>query len=121
MMKRFHLARYTRLRRQPFISLFANFPRLRLAAFEPRVGAWVSRAAEPDFVPSPRVGIIGLNRIAHDHSPEAVNGHPLPDCRRGLRTPIVQALQHFFLLPVPENGKASREAGLRFRVNRFDT
>ncbi len=68
----------------PFITLLLDLPRFGLAMLQSHVPAWISRAAETDFVPSPRVGVIGLQAILHHQSPVAMDRHFLPDFRRSV-------------------------------------
>ena len=82
-------------RRRPFVALLLDFPRLRFAAFEAHVGARVSRTAEADLVPGPRMRVVGFGRQSDTNSePIAVRPASASRSRARPTVAVVQAQQH---------------------------
>ena len=93
----------------PLVSLLFHLPWLGLAAFEARISARIGRAAEADLIPRPGMRVVGLDRILQQQSPEAADGHLLPDWLRALRLAVVDGLENNFLLQIEEDREISAD------------
>ena len=106
-------------RRLPFVANFVYFPGLRLAAFNAHIAAGVGRAAEADFVPCPRMRVIGRRAIADKQFPEVLDRHAFPNFPRCGRIAVVNGFQYLVLRVCIEINKTVFVMALRDRLKRF--
>ena len=108
-------------RSRPVVAFFFYLPGFGLAPFQPGVSARVCRATEADFIPCPRMSVVRVNRVAHDHLPKTMDGHFLPDLGCGLRAAVVDGLENKVLLKVRQREKLATVAVLSLTVDGFDS
>ena len=101
---------------EPVVAPLFHLPGLGLAAFEARVGAGIGGAAEADLVPGQGMGVVGVDGVADEQLPEAVDGQVLEGRLVG-GLGVGETFEDLVLLEVRKVEEVGGEAGAGFGVD----